>query len=280
MIPMLMQIVTWLTNMLVIVTQIVAALFGFKSTVGNIMTTAASNAKKAAKEARGALAAFDQINVLQKEESPATGAETGPTVTPPPITIPQELLDKVEEFKQKFMESLKFVIELWEKLKAIVIETWEKIDTWIKNNPEKFKLFLIILGLIVLAFIAIAAAVWLITAAMGVATAVSATFAAVMAIVASPILLIVLLIGLLIGAIVLLILMWPTLSKAAVDGWARIKEMWGPAKDYFQTNVIDPIKERFFAALDAIKEKLGQFSLVSKISFVTRSTELLNTSMV
>src|SRR3990172_12769183 len=179
MIPMLMQIVTWLTNMLVIVTQIIAALFGFKSTVGNIMTTAASNAKKAAKEARGALAAFDQINVLQKEESPATGAETGPTVTPPPITIPQELLDKVEEFKQKFMESLKFVIELWEKLKAIVIETWEKIDTWIKNNPEKFKLFLIILGLIVLAFIAIAAAVWLITAAMGVATAVSATFAAV-----------------------------------------------------------------------------------------------------
>lgn len=255
-IPYLVTAVEWFTRMLTTVIQVVAALFGFKTTVGNIMTTAAKGAQKAAKEAKGALAAFDQINVLQKTEDPTDpDAATGPTSTPAPITVPQELLDKVEALKKKLMDFLQPAIELFEKLKKIVIETWEKLTTWIKENPEKFRTFLIILGLLVLAFIAVAAIIWLVTAAMTVATAVTSVFTVVMALLASPIFLIVVIIGLLIAILVILALNWDTIKILAVATWEAIKKAWGMAVEWFKTKVIDPFVENFTRGLDFIKDK-------------------------
>jgi len=252
-IPFLITAVEWFTKMLSTVIQVVAALFGYKQTVGNIMTSAAADAKKAAKEVKGALAAFDQINVLQKQDAAGTG-ETGPTATPAPLTVPQELLDKVEKLKQRVLEFLRPAIELFEKLKKIVVETFEKITTWIKENPEKFRMFLIVLGLLVLAFIIVAATIWLVTAAVGVATVVWGAFVAVVAFLLSPIGLIILAIIALIAIIVILALHWDWVKERAAEAWHNIQEIWKFASNWF-LSVVDSIKTAFGGALDWIKAK-------------------------
>lgn len=253
MIPHLIAFATWLTKILMTVTQVVAALFGFKTTVGSVMTSAAAGAKKAAKEARGALAAFDQINLLQKPEGPEGDSVVG--TTPAPITVSQELLDKVEALKKKVLDFLQPAIELFGKLKKIVIEAWEVISTWIKDNPEKFKVLLIILGLVVLAFLAVAAVIWLVTTAMTIATVVTTAFAAVMAFLASPVLIIIVIIGLLIAILAILIWNWDTIKLLMVATWEAAKKAWGVAADWFKTNVVEPLKENFTKALDWIKDK-------------------------
>jgi phage-related protein len=128
-IPHLIVIVQWLTTMLQTVTQLVAALFGYKETVGNIMTTAAANAKKAAKEARGALAAFDQINVLQKQQAP--DAPSGPTATPGPLQVSDELLAKIDALKEKLLSILVPIIEKLQRLWEYFMFLWDEF--W--NSP-------------------------------------------------------------------------------------------------------------------------------------------------
>lgn len=251
MIPHLIAFAQWLTKILITVTQVVAALFGFKKTVGSVMSSAAAGAKKAAKEAKGALAAFDQINLLQKKEGPE--GETGAGTTPAPITVPQELLDKVEALKKKVLDFLQPAIELFGKLKKIIVEAWEKLTTWIKDNPEKFRMFLVILGLVVLAFLAVAAVIWLVTTAMTIATAVTGVFAVAIAFLLSPIGLVLLAILALIAIIVLMILNWDKVKLAAKVAWDTIKVIWGIAADFFKTAVVDPIKEGFISALQIIK---------------------------
>lgn len=252
MIPHLIAFATWLTKILITVSQVVAALFGFKQTVGSVMTSAAANAKKAAKEAKGALASFDAINVLQIQK-PEEGE--GGTTTPAPLTVPQELLDKVAKLKAVVMEFLKPAIELFEKLKKIVVDIFEKIVAWAKENPKAFGIILLVIGLVILAFIALVAILWVVSVVMGVVTAVTAAFAAVMAFIASPIFLIVVIIGLLIAILVILALNWDTIKLLAVATWEKIKEVWGIAVAWFKTNVVEPLKETFTKALDWIKDK-------------------------
>ena len=170
-IPYLVEFANWLNNILQIATQVVAALFGFDKTVGGIMSKAASGAKKTAKEAKGALAAFDQINLLQKQEKPE---ETeGASITPGPLGISQEAQEiantikdwidnPVEEFKkfvfwdnwvaffQGVIDKLKqawedfkdFIfldrwIDLFQRLWDNMIATWGKIFENIKGTLAK-----------------------------------------------------------------------------------------------------------------------------------------------
>jgi phage-related protein len=149
MIPTIIEVVNWLTTLFQTVTQIVAALFGFESTVGGIMTKAASGAQKAAKSAKGALAAFDQINVLQKPTDPES--PTGATATPGPLTISPEaqetangILDTIGEIKDiwnnveegnfsgawdKFLD---FVY--WEEWKKFFKGLWAEIGKWFEGT--------------------------------------------------------------------------------------------------------------------------------------------------
>jgi hypothetical protein len=146
-IPYLVMFVQWLTTILSTVTQIIAALFGFETTVGSIMTKTAAGAKKSAKEVKGALAAFDQINVLeqQKADNEDDGAAGG--ITPPPITIPQDLLDKVKAFKEKFLAFIQPLVDafqkikdspLWKTIGDALVWVWENIlvpfATWFVQN--------------------------------------------------------------------------------------------------------------------------------------------------
>lgn len=135
-VPYLVQFVTWLTTAVQFVTQLVAALFGFDKTVGGIMTKAASNAKKAAKEAKGALAAFDQINVLQKKESPET--PEGATATPEALTIASDILDKIATLKKLWDEFLKDPMGVLVAAIILVIqqlqEKWREFVQWVRDN--------------------------------------------------------------------------------------------------------------------------------------------------
>jgi hypothetical protein len=136
MIPTIIEVVNWLTTLFQTVTQIVAALFGFESTVGNIMTKAASGAQKAAKSAKGALAAFDQINVLQKKEEPT--APEGPTATPAPIGVLDDILKKVSNLKKIWEEFLKNPIGVLVAFLTVAIgilqEKWRAFIEWVRNN--------------------------------------------------------------------------------------------------------------------------------------------------
>lgn len=167
-IPYLISAAQWFTKILSTVTQVVAALFGYKTTVGSIMTKTASDAKKTAKEIKGALAAFDQINVLQQQETKPEEVSTGPLVTPEAMTVSQDILDRVKEIKdiiaswfadpigklkeawgtlvEWFMENVvNPIAELWQEswLGKIFIALWENFTTtWRRiwaNTVETFK---------------------------------------------------------------------------------------------------------------------------------------------
>lgn len=135
MIPTLIKIIDFLTEMVQTATQIVAAFFGADKTVGGIMTKAAAGAKKAAKEAKGALAAFDQINVLQQKQD---NAPEGMTATPGPITIDSDILKKVADLKKLWDEFLKDPWGVLSRIALAVIEdigkAWEKLIQWVRDN--------------------------------------------------------------------------------------------------------------------------------------------------
>jgi hypothetical protein len=135
-VPYLIQFVDWLTSAVQFVTQLVAALFGFESTVGGIMTKAASGAQKAAKAAKGALAAFDQINVLQQKETPA--AAEGATATPGPINIPDDILKKIETLKKLWDAFLKDPLGVLVAALIVAIgvlqEKWRAFIQWVRDN--------------------------------------------------------------------------------------------------------------------------------------------------
>jgi phage-related protein len=131
-IPYLVSFLQWLTDIANKVLQVVAALFGFKQTVGSIMTKAASDAKKAAKEARGALAAFDQINVLQKQNAP--DAPTGPTATPAPFTISDEMQAVADDILKRFEDLKKILQALLSDPIGTLKAIWKTLVDWFKQN--------------------------------------------------------------------------------------------------------------------------------------------------
>jgi len=240
MIPYLVMAVQWFTKMLTTATQIIAALFGMRQTTGAIAT----NTKKTAKEARGALAAFDQINVLQQDTAGA-GEET-PMLTPPPVAVTDEIFDKVQKVKQWF-------IDLWNGIKEGATKAWgwiketfgpavewikqnivDPIVNWIKENPEKFKTFAIILGIVVVALL---------------------LFVGVMGLISLPVLIVILVIGLLIGILVNLYIWWNVLKEQGPKVWQAIRDACSVAVSWFTMNVWEPIKEGFTKAFNFIKEK-------------------------
>ncbi len=136
MIPYIIQIVQWLQGLVQYVTVLIAAFFGLNSTVGNLL-------KKT-----GALAAFDKINVLSKN--------IGPAASPPPITVPQDLIDKMNALKKAVMDILNpFLIPF--------VQAWKIWGQWIKDNPKTISNLAIGLA-------AIGIALWLIFTPLGLIT--------------------------------------------------------------------------------------------------------------
>lgn len=129
-VPYIVSAVQWLTNMLFTVTKVVAALFGMKQTVGGIAT----NLKKATKEAKGALAAFDQINVLQTQKPEE--AES-PFVTPEALAVTDDILAWVDEFLRRLENVKKIFDALFSNpLLALKLleDAWKAFVEWVRNN--------------------------------------------------------------------------------------------------------------------------------------------------
>lgn len=130
-IPYIVIAVQWLTNMLFVATELIAALFGMKKTMGGIAT----ETKKATKETKGALAAFDQINVLQKQDSGGE-AET-PLITPEAITVSEKIRKFVDDLLEKIKEIKEFFATLFDNpliLLDLLRKGWESFVEWIRNN--------------------------------------------------------------------------------------------------------------------------------------------------
>lgn len=136
-IPYVITFVQWLTQLLNIVTQVIGALFGVKAGFGGVASAAGgagSATKKAAKEAQGALAAFDQINVLQtKKDEPATGGGGGGGLALPAVDpISPEMLAKLEEFKAKAAEFFRPLTEALGRLYEALVPLGQTIWAGLK----------------------------------------------------------------------------------------------------------------------------------------------------
>ena len=81
-----------------------------------------------------------------------------------------------------------------------------------------------------------------------IATAATTAFGAAMAFLTSPVTLVVVAIAALVAGIVLLVKNWDKVKEAGAKCWEGIKNAWNAAGEWFNTNVIQPIKD-FFTGL-------------------------------
>lgn len=132
-IPYVITFVQWLTQLFNIVTAIIGALFGVQAGFSGVASSAGgagSAIKKAGKDAKGSLAAFDQINVLaqnKQEDAPNAGGAGGGLPLMPTSPISQELIDKVNAFKASLLEFLQPVTDALGRLYDALVPLGETI---------------------------------------------------------------------------------------------------------------------------------------------------------
>lgn len=341
-VPIINAVIARLTVFVETFAAVMEALFGKQTAVmRNVAdgTRAAAEAQEdlakktedSKKAARGALAAFDELNVLQQKAGEESAAPDTPGalggILPDELTDSSEMESKVNAFRDKILTILQPAIDafgrlraaleplgqkIWDGLKwawdnilvplgewgatvlvphvldlmAQAAETldsiltaaqptlewfWESflkpaaewvgdriidgleflterlrdLSDWAKENPEKIQAItkvLLLLGTVILTIVA-AAAAWAAIAA--VATAVTTAFGAAVAFLASPIATVVLAIIGIIAVIVLLVKHWDWVKEQAGKAWDWIVDKWKVAAKWFDSNVVQPIKNFF-----------------------------------
>ncbi len=135
--PYILIVINWLIRMLNLISMIIAAWSGQKSVIqydAAATATLAKNTEKTKKAAQGALAAFDQINVLQK---PETGTTTPPggnggTLVFKVVPVEPEILATVNRIKGWF-------IDTWTKIKQGASDAWKWVTTTWGNISQWFQ---------------------------------------------------------------------------------------------------------------------------------------------
>lgn len=253
-IPYIQLAVNWLIEFFNKVAMITAALTGQKEVMQVIVGSAAKlakNTEKAKKEAQGALAAFDQINVLQQK---TPGAETNaPKVETQMVPISDEVINKIANFKQWLIDTwnwiketwgtfyqwwidtvwnpvMSFVLQAWNIITATISAAWQDIQAvwgvaygwWIENvwNP------IMSWALQTWEYIKLGAALaWEdVKAAWGIASEWWK-------------------------------ILWAGIVTDAAGAWIAIMTVWQDAKTWFITTVLDPIRNAFSVVLDWISTK-------------------------
>jgi len=257
--PVLMKIIDWLTKAVNWISMFVAALTGQKTVlryVSGAVGDAADSTKKMEKAAKGALAAFDEINVLQQDtddEDTATGGTVGGNIVMEEIPVPEDYLKSLWEGFVDWLKGLwsdfwewfgstkagEWLIAMWKKVSDWAIESWDLI----KMGWEISKVFW--------KDIADKIVLWFSTAWTNI-------------------------ISFFLGAWEKIKAAWGSASEwfrktitdpvnslfrrtgDAINGffsnaWSSIKSIWIGAGTWFQTNIIDPIKNAFSIALSSIK---------------------------
>lgn len=275
--PYLIQAVEWLTKMVDLAAQYIAAFLGQKTImryVGTVTKEAADEAErlaratdKAQKAARGALAAFDQLDVLnkpQQQEFQFTGTQAGIIFEEQPIE------DKVLETTDKIKEWFK---ETWEKIKGWALDAWEKIKSIWNGAGEWFgNLWRIIsdwskwaFGLILIIWAGLAiwfynhvikplldfwvpVFIYIYTLAHDAQLLIMAAWALMSAWfyehVTKPIL-------------TFFIELWISIWNKAQEAKDKLSVIWGTIGEWFKSHVVDPIKDAFLPMFAWISEKFG-----------------------
>ncbi len=140
-IPIIMTVVNWMTKMLQTVQMYIAAFLGQKSILvatTNSATGAAKatgqmarNTKDAEKAARGALASFDEINVLQqenKEDSNTGGA--GPDVAFQTVPVENSVIETVGKIQKWFADTWKSISDGATAAWNWILSIWGPVSAW------------------------------------------------------------------------------------------------------------------------------------------------------
>ena len=126
-IPYIKQALDWLVKLFNQAAAITAAFAGQKQVMQVVAGSAAKLAKeseKTKKSAQGALAAFDQLNVLQKKD---TDLADLPKVETRMVPITEDILSNVQKIKD-------VIASWWDDPLDKINELWGKIPTWFKAN--------------------------------------------------------------------------------------------------------------------------------------------------
>jgi len=238
--PVLMKIIDWLVKAINWLSMFIAALTGQKTVMqyvsgavgeaANSTGKLAKETKKAEKAAKGALAAFDEINVLQQdtaglaEDEPIIpiGAFDGGSIIMREVAVPENWLQEQKErvvgwikdtmagAASSWNESVVPAARGWlEKTAEAVSNFADKFGEWFKAAWERIKnYFAIRWSVFIDSFVAA-------------------------------------------GEVIRNI--WISVGTLAVAAWERISAIWGRAKDWFITNVIIPINNSFRSGWENIK---------------------------
>lgn len=194
----------------------------------------------------------------------------------PVVEAFSEAYAQTGSFKEALMQTLEqFGLEKWSELITSVEDTWK----WIKDltteffaNKEAMTWVGIALGILTALVVAhnwatIAAnasmaiqegLLWAMITAETIATGVTTAFGAAVAFLTSPITLVILGIGALIAIIYLLITNWDQVKEAGAKAWEWIKTKWNEAGEWFNSRIVEPIKNFFKGLWDNIKTKAGE----------------------
>lgn len=123
--PYIEKFTTWLIGLFNKIAMITAALLGQKEVLQVVVGSLDRTGKKIEKSARGALAAFDQINVLniqKDQQSPNTLAQMATELVP----VQGEIVDKIEAIKEKFAKFKEWLVKLWDDVKQKIqdVKAW------------------------------------------------------------------------------------------------------------------------------------------------------------
>jgi len=290
-IPYIKQALDWLIRFFNQVAMITAAFFGQKEVLQVVVGSAedlAKNTEKAKKAAQGALAAFDQINVLQGPEADTnTNVSDLPQVMTQLVPVTDEILSRVQAIKD-------IIASWWDDPIGKIKETWSNIAAWFKatiidpivewwnntwagemiaNGIEAFKNILApingwFLVTIINPIVELFKGMW------AIITDDNLTFSEKL------------------KAIFLLIVDWIITNVTNIivnlfKGVANtIMEVWDAIAEWFRTNVIDPLKNLFTTLWDGLitrvinaKDAIIQKFQEIKAAIIARLTEAKDKSL-
>lgn len=266
--PALVSVMNKIADFMNWIGMLTARIFGNATTFTRAKSAAVNYAQslggvaKQAKNAKGSLASFDQINTLQKNDN--SSASVGKPGMPAAgnmfeqVQIPQDVLslaDRIRSIGQAIQPVLPLlglfalgilaIVSPGLALKLMIVGLIAIIVylvvNW-NNLTMSQKVVLIVIAALIAAII--------------VLTTVQLAFNAAM--LASPITWIILGIVALIAIIVLLATNWDKVKAAGANAWAWIKNAWNTAANWFNGNVIQPVAGFFGWLWDSIKYGAAQ----------------------
>jgi hypothetical protein len=238
----------------------------------------AKNTEKAQKAAKGALASFDQLNVLQQKDEGAGSGDSGiitPVISDTPIKLPaidtsaadaslERLRAKVEAFKESLKRFFEPLAEPLAKLRDAFSNLGGAIGRALKPlfESEGWKTFaesirdgvIVVIELLAMALNKIAEWIDKYPEEFRAFATVLGIVAVAFLMITNPVALVIGIITLLLSAIGLLAQNWDKVQKVAVDTWENIKGAWNKSAEWIQTNVTDPIINLFKQAWENIKQ--------------------------